>query len=583
MATAQTPNDARRRTRTSPEDDAQCHRHIQSRMELSKSDMLQLLGHLEAELQARDAVIAILKSEKAKQFLYQAKYGRFSLSDPLYAMQRESDSKGTPAARPKFDDPMTQLDKLIEKQHEAEKQMREQLDVIDVRHQKVCAELEEESWRHNHDLEQGDSVVFMLEKDRERLQHEVQAERSQSKNLEAEVQLASDELEKFAKHREVVMKLLKKRSQIVKEVTDTRCDIASLEDALSQAESEAKRIEDCVASECSKHLHIESVAEQQFGVAAREREQLLSRLSLVESHNRQLNTELDKLRSSVGPRHRHNPPVAYNNNNVQGVHGAPASRNVASSNEVVAVMNDRVVLQAKQHGAVPSDSYVRGSSVVGDVRYLPDRVQHFSSGMTVSTKSCGQVSESSGASKHTGGHRTAQTRAGDVQTVPAYNSVNPSLTPTMVSVMTNSGSRISVAVSGASSQIYRQVSSAGAAAASAGRSVPPPIPPNKPQVLITQPQLPASHAGGGAPIRAIPVAQPPSRPPQTQVRYGITFNQGRTALPDKPTLTAAVATGSRQAPVLVASQSGTSSHLAMVVGEATTVHKRPSQVCVDIK
>lgn len=378
----------------------------------------------------------------------------------------------------------------------------------------------------------------------------------------------------------MVVKLLKKRSQIVKEVTDTRCDIASLEDALGQAENEAKRIEDCVANECSKHLHIESVAEQQFGVAARERERLLTRLSLVESQNRQLNTELDKLRSSVGPRHRHNP-VAYNNN-AQGLHGAPAPRNVASSNEVVAVMNDRgVLLQAKQHGAVPSDSYIRGSLAVGDVRYLPDKVQHFSSGTTVSTKSCGQVLELSGASRHTGGHRTAQTRAGDVQTVPASSSsVNPPLMPTMVSVMTNSGSRISVAVSGASGQIYRQASMTGAAAASAGRSVPPPIPPNKPQVLITHPQLPAPHAGGGAAIRAIPVAQP-SRP-QTQVRYGVAFHQGRTALPDKPTLTAAVATISRQTPVL-ASQSGTSSHLAMVVGEATTVHKHPSQVCVDIK
>lgn len=399
---------------------------------------------------------------------------------------------------------------------------------------------------------------------------QVKVERSQSKTLETEVQLASDELKKFAKHREVVMKLLKKRSQIVKDITDTRCNITSLEDALSQAEIEAQRIEDCVTNECSKHLHIESVAEQQFGVAAREHERLLSRLSFVESQNRQLNAELEKLRSSVGSRHRHNP-VAHN---VHGLHGAPAaSRTLVSSNEVVAVMNDRVVSQARYYGPGQPDSYVRGASVVGDVRFLPEKVQHVSSGMTVSMKSSGQVSELSGASKLTGGHRV-------VQTMPASNSANP-LTPTMVSVMTNSGSRISVAVSGSSSQVYRQAST-GSTAASTGRNVPPPIPPNKPQVLITQPQLPVPHAGvGAAASRAIPVAQP-SRP-QTHVRYGVAFHQDRThAVPDKPTLTSAVATGSRQTPVL-ASQSGTSSHLSMVVGEATTVHKHPSQVCVNIK
>jgi Cortactin-binding protein-2 len=38
---------------------------------------------------------------------------------------------------------------------------------------KVCIELEEEKAKHARDMEQGDNVTYMLEKDRERLKQEV--------------------------------------------------------------------------------------------------------------------------------------------------------------------------------------------------------------------------------------------------------------------------------------------------------------------------------------------------------------------------------------------------------------------------
>jgi len=41
----------------------------------------------------------------------------------------------------------------------------------------VCIELEEEKAKHARDMEQGDNVTYMLEKDRERLKQEVCAMR----------------------------------------------------------------------------------------------------------------------------------------------------------------------------------------------------------------------------------------------------------------------------------------------------------------------------------------------------------------------------------------------------------------------
>jgi len=44
-------------------------------------------------------------------------------------------------------------------------------EVID--NMQVCVELEEEKSKHARDMEQGDNVTYMLEKDRERLKQEV--------------------------------------------------------------------------------------------------------------------------------------------------------------------------------------------------------------------------------------------------------------------------------------------------------------------------------------------------------------------------------------------------------------------------
>lgn len=398
------------------------------------------------------------------------------------------------------------------------------------------------------------------------LLNQVHVERSQNKNLEAEVQLASEELKKFAKHREVVMKLLTKRSVIVKDIDDTQCNITALEETLRKAEDEARRIEVCVANECSNHSHIESAAEQQFGVAAKEHEQLLARLSCIESQNRELDTELDRLRGSVDPRCRNNP-VAHESRSA-----IVMSHNLTLLSDGVPAVNDTGTASQMRHVSnVVADMSMHGSLEAGDIRLLPSKFAFESSRAVAPKKGSEQTLEPSvGASRHS--HHVVPARhLSDIQMIRHVESVNSTATatPTMVSVTTNSGLRVSVAVSPRPpSQVLRQVPPTGAP----GRGAPPPVPPNKPQVFITQPQLPASSASASR------VAQP-SRP-QAQARYGAAFPQDR--VPDKPSLTSAAVTGSRQTPAPTTA-TGTSSHLAMVVGETSAVHKHPSQVCVNIK
>ena len=83
-----------------------------------------------------------MQAEKAKQMLYQAKYGRFGLGDPFLALQRDADrqkdnSFDEAAVKAMYDNQLTQLENLIATQGKAQQRMREQLAAVEKRYHKV--------------------------------------------------------------------------------------------------------------------------------------------------------------------------------------------------------------------------------------------------------------------------------------------------------------------------------------------------------------------------------------------------------------------------------------------------------------
>ena len=82
------------------------------------------------------------QAEKAKQLLYQVKYGRYGQSDPYTALQRDAfgtidSSFDESSVNMMYDNQLTQLENLIATQHGAQMRMGEQLSSAEKRYCKV--------------------------------------------------------------------------------------------------------------------------------------------------------------------------------------------------------------------------------------------------------------------------------------------------------------------------------------------------------------------------------------------------------------------------------------------------------------
>ncbi|CAG5115899.1 unnamed protein product, partial [Candidula unifasciata] len=279
----------------------------------SKADLLRLLSYFEGELQAKDIIIATLKAEKAKQLLYQAKYGRFGLGDPFIALQRDAEGKNDAsfdeaAIKSMYDNQLAQLENLIATQRKAQLKMREQLGNSEKRFHKVCTELEEEKQKHAQDTAQGDDVTYMLEKERERLKTEIDFEKNQNKKLEKDLKktLASLEEERAnaARHKQVAIML-------IKVLYKPSCLFLrdEMETALKDGKSKMQNMAEGLAEESKKSLKMEAAIEKQTSKFDAEREALRIRLQEEEKQTVMLRGEVAQLLKQVEALHQHQQQI----------------------------------------------------------------------------------------------------------------------------------------------------------------------------------------------------------------------------------------------------------------------------------
>lgn len=275
------------------------------KMDFSKTDLLKLLSYLEGELQARDVVIAVLKTEKVKQLLNTSRYSKSAnLNDPHAALYRDNlASSGNIASRQSsiqaaysehemrllndqrvgVKEQMDSLAALVMQQRQTQGKMVEVLKDAEDRYKQVVQELEDERRKHEHTTAQGDDITYGLEIERSRLKQELEHEKETHKALEMELQKIQEQFEaEKNRQKQIVLLLLAERKKIIIKYIEERKRSEDLAQILSEEKMRVDTIAEGLEEESKKCLRMEADLEEQTAQYEHERKMLHQSLAKEE-------------------------------------------------------------------------------------------------------------------------------------------------------------------------------------------------------------------------------------------------------------------------------------------------------------
>lgn len=308
---------------------------------LTKPELLMLFSILEGELEARDVVIEALKAQ-CKELFIQERYGRYNLSDPFQALQRDSEIVGGPNTEPGHSspasNPLVVLKLVVSHCRKMQEKMLAQLAAAESRHRRVIADLEEEKRRHAEDTAEGDDVTYILEKERERLQQQLEFERSQVRRLEKEQRRMTEHLEEErAQHKQLSCALAKECKWASARALEEGHRLTDLNRKLDKEKEACQILRKELEEERMRALRMEARVEEQLAEFDTEREQLRSRLKKEEAHCSDLQQQVDELKRKL--------EEVYTMKEVRGLFTSPTGRDQAAKVPVGSLSVDSIKVE----------------------------------------------------------------------------------------------------------------------------------------------------------------------------------------------------------------------------------------------
>ncbi|NWI46617.1 FLIP1 protein, partial [Picathartes gymnocephalus] len=263
-------------------------------IELSKEDLIKLLSIMEGELQAREDVIHMLKTEKTKPEVLEAHYGSATPKNVLRVLHRDAIlAQEKSIGEDVYEKPISELDRLEEKQKETYRRMLEQLLLAEKCHRRTVYELENEKHKHTDYMNKSDDFTNLLEQERERLKKLLEQEKIYQARKEKEHTKRINKLrEELVKLKSFALMLVDERQMHIEQLGHQSQKIQDLTQKLKEEEEKLKIISAKTKEDGQKLMKLEAELEHKTSSFCQEHEEMTAKLANQESHNRQLRLKL---------------------------------------------------------------------------------------------------------------------------------------------------------------------------------------------------------------------------------------------------------------------------------------------------
>ncbi|XP_068923103.1 filamin-A-interacting protein 1 isoform X1 [Petaurus breviceps papuanus] len=263
-------------------------------LELSKEDLIRLLSIMEGELQAREDVIHMLKTEKTKPEVLEAHYGSAAPENVLRVLHRDAIlAQEKSIGEDVYEKPISELDRLEEKQRETYRRMLEQLLLAEKCHRRTVYELENEKHKHTDYMNKSDDFTNLLEQERERLKKLLEQEKIYQARKEKENTKRLNKLrDELVKLKSFALMLVDERQMHIEQLGLQSQKVQDLTQKLKEEEEKLKAITSKSKEDRQKLLKLEVDFEHKSSRFSQEHEEMNAKLANQESHNRQLRLKL---------------------------------------------------------------------------------------------------------------------------------------------------------------------------------------------------------------------------------------------------------------------------------------------------